>query len=286
MTIIRPSSSTRIIKSTIVIPAPISVTWTILTDYNNLAIHVTNLVESRVLNNVSATPGSPIKLYQKGAQTIGLFRFGASLILSMTEVEKNSSGGGGGGGGGGGVDKAINFVCLESQFFSNFDGSWQLQSLSEGETLLSYEVFIKPRGPVPVQALEWRIKEDVPVNLISVSEAAKKLLSANERKVDEEAKEKQQPVEEGADGEEKTKTTQTNQNDNEPDTVILDPIARLTQLVNRNRKLGRDENDQEEPPTIENFLSKFPPTPQRNLASYKTDAARKRRRRNKGKLMD
>ena len=252
------------------IPAPISVTWTILTDYNNLAIHVTNLVESRVLNNVSATPGSPIKLYQKGAQTIAGFKFGASLILSMTEVEKNSSGGGGGGG----VDKAINFVCLESQFFSNFDGSWQLQSLSEGETLLSYEVFIKPRGPVPVQALEWRIKEDVPVNLISVSEAAKKLLS------------EQQPVEEGADGEEKTKTTQTNQNDNEPDTVILDPIARLTQLVKRNRMLGRDENDQEEPPTIENFLSKFPPTPQRNLASYKTDAARKRRRRNKGKLMD
>jgi hypothetical protein len=31
------------------------------------------------------------------------------------------------------------------------------------KTKLTYSVLVRPRGPVPVFALEWRIKEDVPV---------------------------------------------------------------------------------------------------------------------------
>ena len=31
---------------------------------------------------------------------------------------------------------------------------------------------MRPKGPVPVVALEWRIREDIPVNLIAVKRAA------------------------------------------------------------------------------------------------------------------
>jgi len=33
-------------------------------------------------------------------------------------------------------------------------------------------VLVKPKGPVPVAALEWRIREDVPTNLRAVKRAA------------------------------------------------------------------------------------------------------------------
>jgi hypothetical protein len=39
-------------------------------------------------------------------------------------------------------------------------------------TKLMYRVNITPKGIVPVPALEWRIREDVPVNLIAVKDAA------------------------------------------------------------------------------------------------------------------
>merc|ERR1711998_118425 len=42
-------------------------------------------------------------------------------------------------------------------------------------TLLTYSVFIRPKGPVPILALEWRIREDVPINLIAVKTAAENL---------------------------------------------------------------------------------------------------------------
>ena len=34
---------------------------------------------------------------------------------------------------------------------------------------------ITPKGLVPVPALEWRVREDVPVNLLAVRDAAQKL---------------------------------------------------------------------------------------------------------------
>ncbi len=42
-------------------------------------------------------------------------------------------------------------------------------------TKLFYMVNVKPKGPVPVGALEWRIKEDVPTNLRAVKVASEKL---------------------------------------------------------------------------------------------------------------
>ena len=74
---------------------------------------------------------------------------------------------------------------MESRFFSEFDGKWQLQAHSRRlkpgttdeylyKTKLFYEVYIRPNGPVPVLPLEWRIKEDVPSNLLAVKVASER----------------------------------------------------------------------------------------------------------------
>jgi hypothetical protein len=76
--------------------------------------------------------------------------------------------------------RRVKFKLVESAMFNDFSGEWRLQcysrirtNCSEGDdeeeftysTKLFYMVTVKPKGPVPVAALEWRIKEDVPINL-------------------------------------------------------------------------------------------------------------------------
>merc|ERR1711935_389530 len=72
-------------------------------------------------------------------------------------------------------ERVIGFKCVESQFFSEFDGDWRVKEQvgpdGEIESVVSYVVDVRPKGPVPVAALEWRIREDVPTNLRAVKAA-------------------------------------------------------------------------------------------------------------------
>uniref|UniRef100_A0A7S2SEL4 Coenzyme Q-binding protein COQ10 START domain-containing protein n=1 Tax=Rhizochromulina marina TaxID=1034831 RepID=A0A7S2SEL4_9STRA len=168
----RPTMNSRRISASIVIDRPPEDVWSILTDYNNLATHVPNLVQSRLLDR----PGGGLRLYQEGAQKIIGFDFSASLVMDMEEVLDSRAGS---------SKKAIQFKLVESRFFSEFDGIWQLQVHSRRPipgtntftytTKLFYEVFIRPNGPVPVLPLEWRIREDVPTNLRGVKTASERL---------------------------------------------------------------------------------------------------------------
>jgi len=153
---------------------PIEDVWSILTDYDNLAIHVPNLVESRIIDS------SKPRVYQRGAQKIFGFEFGADVTMDMTERIDRSH------------DHdlrkfAVDFKCVESHFFSQFDGSWIVEEcandlsmpgsnsnllLSSTITSVQYIVDVRPKGPVPVAALEWRIKEDIPTNILAVSNSA------------------------------------------------------------------------------------------------------------------
>ena len=74
----------------------------------------------------------------------------------------------------------ISFKCIDSFFFQTFDGDWTIrerlnEESGEIETVISYSVLVGPKGPVPVAALEWRIREDVPTNLRAVKKAAGEL---------------------------------------------------------------------------------------------------------------
>ncbi|GMI14591.1 hypothetical protein TrVE_jg10548 [Triparma verrucosa] len=167
----RTSANSRRIGGEITIASPITSVWSILTDYDRLSVHVPNLVESKTVP--SPTPPGPGKrrLYQKGAQKIIGFEFGASVTMDMEERFYDSA-----------SNERLNvlemrkilFKCVKSQFFSTFDGEWKLEQLPGPEvmTRVSYVVDVRPKGPVPVGALEWRIREDVPTNLRSVKKAS------------------------------------------------------------------------------------------------------------------
>ena len=122
-------------------------------------------------------PSGGIRLFQEGAQKIVGFDFRASLTMDMTELAEE----------GASRPTRINFVLVDSAMFAAFDGEWRVQPYSrvrsktdptrfEYKSKLSYRVNITPRGLVPVPALEWRIREDVPVNLKAVKVAAEKLV--------------------------------------------------------------------------------------------------------------
>lgn len=169
----KTSANSRKIAGDIIIPKPIDDVWAILTDYDNLAIHVPNLVVSKQVNpgrNIAGTPGDgtyKCRLFQKGAQKIVGFEFGASVTMDMTEVVHRTR-----------EEKKIIFKCVESQFFSEFDGIWKVTETTDPDdptstvSKVEYVVDVRPRGPVPVQALEWRIREDVPTNLRAVKAAS------------------------------------------------------------------------------------------------------------------
>lgn len=181
----RPTSNSRRIMGEISIPGvSVDDVWSILTDYNRLSTHVPNLRESRVVrenNNINGYGGGPgrkkhrpgdgsyrCQLYQVGAQKIIGFDFSASLTMDMTERILPDSPSNA---------RKIGFKCVDSQFFSGFDGDWTIEEqqnpgTGENEVLCSYDVVVRPKGPVPVAALEWRIREDVPTNLRAVKAAA------------------------------------------------------------------------------------------------------------------
>eukprot|EP00537_Pseudo-nitzschia_pungens_P012777 CAMPEP_0172382368 /NCGR_PEP_ID=MMETSP1061-20121228/312_1 /TAXON_ID=37318 /ORGANISM="Pseudo-nitzschia pungens, Strain cf. pungens" /LENGTH=355 /DNA_ID=CAMNT_0013110213 /DNA_START=138 /DNA_END=1201 /DNA_ORIENTATION=- len=181
----RPTSNSRKIAGELSVPGvSVEDVWSILTDYNRLSIHVPNLRESRIVrenksnnnnNNFlgggeKSHPGDgsyQCQLYQVGAQKIVGFDFSASVTMDMTEQILTASTSNA---------RKINFKCVDSQFFSTFDGAWTIQeqlnaATGEEEVLCSYDVLVKPKGPVPVAALEWRIREDVPTNLRAVKAA-------------------------------------------------------------------------------------------------------------------
>lgn len=168
----RTSPNSRRIAGDITMPTPLEDVWAILTDYDRLATHVPNLVESRIVSasqrGEQGDGSFRCKLFQKGAQKIVGFEFGASLTMEMTEQILNSAPSE--------EERKIGFKCVDSFFFSGFDGEWRAreQINADGliETVLNYVVNVRPKGPVPVAALEWRIREDVPTNLRAIKRAA------------------------------------------------------------------------------------------------------------------
>jgi hypothetical protein len=168
----RTSANSRRIYGEIVVPVPLRDVWAILTDYDRLSVYVPNLVESRIVQaRGMGEPGDgtySCRLYQKGAQKIIGFEFGASVTMDMQEAILSSAENQG--------ERKITFKCADSFFFNEFDGEWlvkeRINDIGQLECLLSYVVDVRPKGPVPVGPLEWRIREDVPTNLRAVKKAA------------------------------------------------------------------------------------------------------------------
>jgi hypothetical protein len=176
----KTSANSRRIAGEISVSASIDEVWSILTDYDRLSTHVPNLMESKIVQRqsqgLSGDGSFRCRLYQKGAQKIIGFDFSASVTMDMTEQILTNANTVSNTGSPLPQSRKIGFKCVDSQFFSNFDGDWvvteQMGPSGEVETVCSYSVDVRPKGPVPVAALEWRIREDVPTNLRAVKAAS------------------------------------------------------------------------------------------------------------------
>ena len=174
----RTSPNSRRIAGEIVVSASLMDVWAILTDYDQLSVHVPNLVASKRVSNEGGEAGDgshKCRLYQRGAQKIVGFEFGADVTMDMREsiVVAGQSGKSNTNSHDDSVsspslfpeERRIDFKCVDSQFFSEFDGTWRVVQMpdnpftGEAETTVSYTVDVRPKGPVPVAALEWRIRE-------------------------------------------------------------------------------------------------------------------------------
>ena len=80
----RTSANSRRIGGEIVVNASLLDVWSILTDYDRLSTHVPNLVASKRVSGGSGEPGDgsyECRLYQRGAQKIIGFEFGADVTM-------------------------------------------------------------------------------------------------------------------------------------------------------------------------------------------------------------
>lgn len=170
----RPSLNSRRISGSIIVERPIEDVWAVLTDYSKLADYVPNLTQSKQV----AHPDGGIRLFQEGAQKIVGFDFRASLVMDMEEHYGDPD------------DRLamrkIKFKLVDSAMFTEFNGEWRLQFNSRvpvkdpttGQerytytTKIFYMVHIRPKGVVPVLALEWQISTEVPNNLAAVKGAS------------------------------------------------------------------------------------------------------------------
>jgi Polyketide cyclase / dehydrase and lipid transport len=152
--ILRPAPNRRIVKSDLVVYAPIHVVWEVLSDYEKLDEYIPNLAISRRLPHPRP---AGIRLEQCGVQSILGFEFRASVVMDMAEVNRESL-----------HSRCINFDLVESRDFREFSGHWRMEALPDSQTALYYSVSIAPKGLVPVAAIEWRISEDVPQNMDAV----------------------------------------------------------------------------------------------------------------------
>eukprot|EP00903_Cladosiphon_okamuranus_P011912 g11188.t1 len=168
----RTSMNSRRISGSIVINRPIEDVWLTLTDYDRLAEYVPNLTQSKV----RPSDDGMIRLWQEGAQKIVGFDFRASVEMFMDEHygdPENRM-----------AQRKLTFGLLDSRMFNEFDGEWRMQFNSRKQTngpqgpdyqyttKLFYMVHIRPKGPVPVLALEWQISNEVPNNLAALKKAA------------------------------------------------------------------------------------------------------------------
>ena len=171
-----PGINSRKITASILIDTPLADVWSILTDYDNLAKYVPNLVQSYKIPSTDRI--ATTRLYQEGAQRIIGFDFRASLTMDMYEESEDQNKAL--------KERKLHFKLYDSSMFAAFDGTWYLRYHSRMrdhstndyvyKTLLTYSVFVRPKGVVPVVALEWRIREDIPINLKGVKAAAESLL--------------------------------------------------------------------------------------------------------------
>ncbi|MFH7244610.1 MAG: SRPBCC family protein [Spirulina sp.] len=136
------------------LPFTVEQLWQILTDYDNLAEFIPNLVQSRRLRH----PEGGIRLEQVGAQSLLNVRFCARVVLDTVENFPHE----------------LRFTMVEGDF-RQFEGQWTLSPLASAtapRTRLGYDLLICPPRAMPAGLLERHIRHDLLRNLHAIGERA------------------------------------------------------------------------------------------------------------------
>lgn len=132
-------------------PIKTAVLWSVLTDYDHLSQFIPNLATSTLLGRA----GNTVRLSQVGTQKLMGLRFTAQVQLELTEDPDQSM---------------LRFHLLKGDF-RRFEGSWKMQELPEGTSLL-YELTVQGCVGMPISLIEQRLREDLSANLLAVEKEA------------------------------------------------------------------------------------------------------------------
>ncbi|KAL0712501.1 hypothetical protein Bca4012_019479 [Brassica carinata] len=166
--------SSRRIRSKIGTETSLESVWSVLTDYEKLSEFIPGLVVSELVEK----EGNRVRLFQMGQQNLALgLKFNAKAVLDCFEKELEILPHG--------RRREIDFKMVEGDF-QLFEGKWSIEQLDKGEALdiqfkdfrttLAYTVDVKPKMWLPVRLVEGRLCNEIKTNLLSVRDAAQRVI--------------------------------------------------------------------------------------------------------------
>jgi ribosome-associated toxin RatA of RatAB toxin-antitoxin module len=139
-------------------PIGVDLLWSVLTDYDRLSSFIPNLSSS----TLEARQGNRVELAQVGSQQLLGLRFSAAVQLELVEHRPEG---------------LLQFRMLKGDF-RRFEGSWRLQSLPDGTSLL-YDLTVQGCLGMPVALIEQRLRSDLSANLLAVEREAQRRIQVD-----------------------------------------------------------------------------------------------------------
>lgn len=132
-------------------PLGLDLLWNVLTDYDQLSNFIPNLSSSSVVSRQN----NCVHLAQVGSQQLLGLKFSAQVELELTEHRPEG---------------LLRFRMIKGDF-RRFEGSWRLQALPDGTSLL-YDLTVQGCMGMPVGLIEQRLRTDLSDNLLAVEQEA------------------------------------------------------------------------------------------------------------------
>jgi ribosome-associated toxin RatA of RatAB toxin-antitoxin module len=147
------------ISAKLTIPHSPQKVWQVITDYEALPDFIPNLVKSQRLIH----PESGIRVEQIGFKCALHFCFSARVVVDFIEHFPHK----------------IQFQMVEGDF-KVFSGEWKLlpdRDRNENFSELHYSLQIAPKIPMPIAFLKKQLHQDLPVNLLAISQRVSEVFS-------------------------------------------------------------------------------------------------------------
>lgn len=128
----------------IIIPAPLEVVWTVITDYEKLPEFIPDMKLSKVIERKD----SETILRQQGESRFLMFDFNVEVIIKLIEQRYHN----------------IKFNLVSGDF-DYFEGEWKTESIGDKKTMLIYTLLAHPKFYAPKWVVRYMMKRDIPVRL-------------------------------------------------------------------------------------------------------------------------